>query len=243
MGAPLNCQLCPRLVKSRRMVVNGAGSLPNRVVIIGQNPGRREEIEGEPLIGWSGNKLVYYASLAGLVDLPDEEEWGRLTKEEREGVMTVARQSLRRENVVRCRPPKSLRGGGDEAPTAKEIKNCRPFLEELLDSHSPEFIVTLGSPAWKWFGNDNPLSSAHGLTFHMIHPYYPFNVHDVTSYTVIPMWHPAAAAGGRRSQLAVSMEMDWTYLGHVLRGDGQYFKQQFLDERLEFKFNEINRSN
>lgn len=215
MNAPPDCSLCPRLVESRRMVVNGGGPLPSRVIIIGQNPGRTEEDQRgpmEPLIGWSGNKLVYYASLARLVDLPYQEEWDGLSKEEQVAVMTTARSTLRRENIVRCRPPPSIKGGGDEAPTAKEIKNCRPFLEELLSTHSPRYIVTLGSPAWKWFGNDNPLSSAHGQ---------PFRYSDTT--TVVPMYHPAAAAGGRKPQLAKVMENDWEYLGHVLNDEGDLY--------------------
>ena len=135
--APEDCALCPRLAESRRAVVNGSGPLPSRVLVITQNPGREEEIAGEPLVGWSGQKLDYLAGLAGL-----------------------APGTYRKENVARCRPPRGPKGDLPLRPD--EIRNCAPFLKASIATCNPAVIVTLGAPALRWFLPNAGLASAHG---------------------------------------------------------------------------------
>lgn len=224
MDAPPDCARCPRLVESRVAVVNGAGPLPSDVLIVAQNPGRAEEIDGEPLIGWSGRKLVFLASLAGLVVLPPEDEWDGLSKDDRAAVFAVARHSLRRENIIRCRPPRSV--GGDDTPTPTEIKNCRPFLEQGIALANPKVIVTLGAPAWKWFNSGSSLSVAHGWPSVWVDQ-------DYNARTVIPMYHPAAAAPHRRPYLEKLMKLDWAYLGEFLAGRGNEAKTRFIEDRIQ----------
>jgi len=218
MDAPSDCDLCPRLAESRKMVVNGAGPYGD-VMVIAQNPGKNEELVGEPLIGWSGQRLAYLASLAGLVDLPVTSD-----KAEKEIALSVALRAIRRENIVRCRPPRAT--GGDDTPTPTEVKNCRGFLLSELANHPPKVIVTLGLPAWKWFHADSPLNVSHGLPHQWTHPL------TGTPMTVIPMYHPALAHPARKPKMHEVMMMDWRYLGSILRGEGDSAKPGFLAERL-----------
>jgi len=210
LNAPPDCALCPRLVGSRRAVVNGAGPLPARVLVIAQAPGREEEIAGAPLVGWSGKTLDYLAGLAGL-----------------------APGSYRKENVVRCRPPRGK--GGDLPPKPDEIGNCAPFLRAALDACQPEFVVTLGAPALKWFFSGAKLEQGHGRPQEY---YVAVPVDLVATYVrdswygdlgggtlshkilVVPMYHPAAAHPARNPGLAPIMCEDWTRLGELLRGAG-----------------------
>ena len=124
-------------------MINGAGPLSADILVVAQNPGRLEEIHGYPLYeeAWSGSKLRYkLMPLAG-----------------------VDPELVRYENIVRCRPPHHK--GGDDPPTAGEVKKCAPFLLDTITEASPRVIITIGSPAWKWFSKENPLSSAHGFPF------------------------------------------------------------------------------
>lgn len=182
VGAPPACARCPRLCASRRGVVNGAGPLDASVWVVAQNPGPREEIEGVPLVGWSGSRL-------------------------REKLMPEAGldpATVHYENIVRCRPPRTRTG--DLPPTATEIAACRPYLEELLQAHHPRYIITLGNLPLRWFDPAKRVGLQHGRPFQ--HP---------AGYTVIPMYHPAAAAPNRRPDLARTMLEDWLRLGVLLR--------------------------
>ena len=138
--APLDCGLCPRLVGSRRAVINGSGPLPARVMVVAQNPGGEEERAGYPLCekGWSGSRVRdKLLPLAGL----DPAE-------------------VRFENIARCRPPRAK--GGDLPLLPSEIANCAPFLQAAIDACRPAVILAVGAPALRWFVPDAKLGEAHG---------------------------------------------------------------------------------
>ncbi len=210
MIAPSDCSLCPRLCESRKRVVNGAGPMSALVWFIGQNGGREEEERDEPLVGWSGDRVVEGAALVGLVKLPPEDELKTMDVEERVALYEAARSTLRRDNIVKCRPPRGV--GGDEVPTPGEIKKCRHYLLDDLRT-PPQMVVTLGAPALKWFSREYPLSVCHGNARHWTHP------DTNSSIMYMPMYHPAAAYRGRATWLAPVMREDWRWLGVVLRGE------------------------
>ena len=140
MNAPSDCVLCPRLVQSRRAVVNGSGPIPARVLVVAQNPGREEEIAGYPLCekGWSGSRVRdKLLPLAGL------------TAEE-----------VRFENIARCRPPRGKKGDLPLLPS--EIANCAPFLTAVIEACQPQIIVAVGAPALAWFLPEAKLAATHG---------------------------------------------------------------------------------
>ena len=214
MNAPTDCALCPRLVGSRRAVVNGSGPLPARVLVIAQNPGREEEIAGYPLCekGWSGSRVrEKLLPLAGLDPA-----------------------AVRFENIARCRPPRGKRGDLPLLPT--EIANCAPFLAAVIEACQPQIIVAVGAPALSWFMPNAKLGVEHGRPLRW--------THSGRAMWVVGMYHPAAAHPTRNPSLAQVMIEDWTRLGETVRelpeqGLGEYGEmvgeevRQFLGTQMD----------
>lgn len=115
-----SCRKCP-LADGRTQTVFGDGSHEARVLIIGEAPGKNEDLQGVPFVGAAGHKLDALLSIAGL------------TREE----VFIA-------NVLKCRPP------GNRDPRPEEIQACTPFLREQTRSINPKIIVTLGNFATKF---------------------------------------------------------------------------------------------
>lgn len=114
------CHRCP-LADGRTQTVFGAGNPHARVLIVGEAPGKNEDLQGEPFVGAAGKYLNELLSVAGL---------------RREDVFIA--------NVLKCRPP------GNRDPRPEEIQMCADFLRNQTRAIAPEFIVTLGNFATKF---------------------------------------------------------------------------------------------
>lgn len=101
---------------SKTCVYRGAGQA--RLMIIGEAPGRDEDLEGKPFVGRAGRLLDRMLAAIGLG----------------EGDVHVT-------NIVYWRPP------GNRTPTPHEAQICRPFLERQVELVRPEFVLLLGGPA------------------------------------------------------------------------------------------------
>jgi len=115
-----DCHRCS-LGDTRTTLVFGVGNPHARVVLVGEAPGKNEDLKGEPFVGAAGQLLNELLAEAGL-----------------------GRQDVYIANVLKCRPP----GNRDPEPT--EIETCTPFLREQIRVISPEFLVTLGNFATKF---------------------------------------------------------------------------------------------
>lgn len=91
------------------------GNPAARVMLIGEAPGRDEDIQGKPFVGRSGQLLDRMLAAIGL-----------------------DRQSAYLANVIYWRPP------GNRAPTAAELAICRPFIRRQIELADPEILVFLG---------------------------------------------------------------------------------------------------
>jgi DNA polymerase len=129
------CKKCP-LSLARTNAVPGEGPPHARVVLIGEGPGRNEDLQGRPFVGAAGKQLEALLRDAGL-----------------------SRGDVYITNVVKCRPPENRR------PTGAETDACRAYLERQLGLVCPKLIVLLGDAALKSFLPDESLSSAHGRVF------------------------------------------------------------------------------
>ena len=98
-------------------MVFGVGDSDADLMLVGEGPGREEDLAGEPFVGRSGRLL------------------DRLLLEELE----MDRRSCYIANVVKCRPPQN------RDPRPEEIAACRPFLERQVAIIEPVVIVTLGN--------------------------------------------------------------------------------------------------
>jgi uracil-DNA glycosylase family 4 len=90
------------------------------VMLVGEAPGRDEDLEGLPFVGRSGQLLDRILAAIGL-----------------------DRQSVYIANVIPWRPP------GNRTPTPHETEICRPFIERQVELANPKVLVTLGGPSAK----------------------------------------------------------------------------------------------
>lgn len=90
------------------------------LMLIGEAPGRDEDIEGLPFVGRSGRLLDRMLAAIG-----------------------IDRSSAYIANVIPWRPP------GNRTPTPMETEICRPFIERQIELANPRVIVTLGGPSAK----------------------------------------------------------------------------------------------
>jgi uracil-DNA glycosylase len=115
----LVCTTC-RLAETRTNVVFGAGDPNARLMLVGEAPGRNEDLCGEPFVGAAGQLLD------GLLD----------------GI-GISRDEAYIANVLKCRPP------GNRDPMEDEIDSCKGYLREQIRMIQPEVVVTLGNFATK----------------------------------------------------------------------------------------------
>ncbi len=114
-----NCLLCPLSSLGRTHVVFGRGNPDARLLLIGEAPGKDEDLQGKPFVGRSG-KLLSKA----LESLEIDETDTYIT------------------NIVKCRPPLN------RAPLSSESAICtKSLLQEQIKIISPSVICSLGSCA------------------------------------------------------------------------------------------------
>jgi uracil-DNA glycosylase len=122
--AAAGCQACP-LYETGTQTVFGEGLKRARLMLIGEQPGDREDIEGHPFVGPAGRILDQALEQAEI--------------ERADAYVT---------NVVKHFKwtPKGKRRI-HQAPKAEEIKACAPWLEAELDVVDPAVMVCLGATA------------------------------------------------------------------------------------------------
>lgn len=127
------CRKCA-LCEGRTQIVFGVGNPRARVMIVGEAPGKNEDLQGEPFVGAAGQYLNELLAFAGLV-----------------------REDIYIANVLKCRPP------GNRDPQPDEIALCTPYLREQTRTIDPEFIVTLGNFSTKFIlKTDVGITRLHG---------------------------------------------------------------------------------
>jgi DNA polymerase len=95
-------------------------------MLVGEAPGREEDIEGRPFVGRSGQLLDRMLAAVGL----------SRTAQDRESAVFIT-------NTVFWRPP------GNRNPTAAEQAVCAPFLERAIELVNPRMLLLVGGPASK----------------------------------------------------------------------------------------------
>jgi uracil-DNA glycosylase family 4 len=96
------------------------GAAKARLMLVGEAPGRDEDIEGKPFVGRAGQLLDRMLA-----------------------AIQLSEQDVHITNIVYWRPP------GNRTPTPQEAQVCRPFLERQVELVAPEVIVLLGGAAAK----------------------------------------------------------------------------------------------
>jgi len=117
-----NCRDCGLRDKCRAPVPGENIDPEVDVMLVGQGPGKNEDVQGKPFIGAAGQ---YLDSLLFQASIP--------------------RDSVAITNLVKCRTP------GNRQPSPVEIRACSKWLDLEVDAVDPYIVVTMGAPATAHF--------------------------------------------------------------------------------------------
>jgi DNA polymerase len=96
------------------------GAPKARLMLIGEAPGRDEDLQGKPFVGRAGQLLDKMLAAIGLTET-----------------------QVHITNIVYWRPP------GNRTPTPQEAQVCRPFMERQVELVAPDLLLLLGGAAAK----------------------------------------------------------------------------------------------
>ena len=113
-----NCTLCPLHKTANTVCLLGDGPRPADVMIVGEAPGKLEDIKGLPFVGRSGEVLDEVLEEAGF-----------------------SRDNVFITNAVACRPP------DNRTPKKREIDACNKWLQYQISMVKPKFVLLLGNIA------------------------------------------------------------------------------------------------
>ncbi|MGB9713294.1 MAG: uracil-DNA glycosylase [Dissulfurimicrobium sp.] len=187
-----DCKRCG-LHKTRKGIVFGEGPGDARLLIVGEAPGREEDIEGRPFVGPSGKLL---AKMLKAID--------------------IERSDTYITSVIKCRPP------ANRTPKPGEIASCIPFLALQICAVSPKLILALGQIAAQWLLNvRKPLHELRGVLYSL--PDLPVSSmridrpNDILDIKVVVTYHPAyilRLAGDRQKSVKLDVWKDLQMLQH-----------------------------
>lgn len=131
-----SCRKCA-LGDTRVNVVPGSGNPHARIMLVGEAPGKNEDLAGEPFVGAAGKRLNALLEQAGL---------------RREDVYIA--------NILKCRPPKNRN------PKAAEVETCTLWLQAQIAAVSPRIAVPMGNFAARFMlGVGDPITSLRGNAY------------------------------------------------------------------------------
>ncbi len=180
--------ICPDLAAQATQLVFGTGNPDAELVFIGEAPGKKEDLTGEPFVGAAGKFL-----------------------NELLGTIGLERKDIYITNIVKYRPP------NNRDPLPEEKKAFLQYLTSQLEIIKPKLIVTLGRHSMDVLLPGLKISQVHGepqrINMRSSLQIVDGNSHSATKYLlpttnyveagVLPLYHPAAALynGGLRQTL------------------------------------------
>ena len=109
------CQKC-NLGQHRNKFVFGVGDPHADLMLVGEAPGKEEDLKGEPFVGRAGKLL--------------------------DKILSAIKMSRHKNvyicNVLKCRPPQN------RDPLPDEVEKCEPYLLHQINLIKPKLIVALG---------------------------------------------------------------------------------------------------
>jgi DNA polymerase len=124
VDAARECRGC-ELYRHATQTVFGEGPRSARLLLVGEQPGNDEDLEGRPFVGPAGRLLDQALEAAGL--------------DRRDVYVTNAVKHFKWEPSGKRRLHKK--------PSAREVSACKPWLEAELDWLSPQGVICLGATA------------------------------------------------------------------------------------------------
>lgn len=140
-AAAAGCRACD-LWRTGTQTVFGEGARSARLLLVGEQPGDREDLEGRPFVGPAGRVLDEALEEAGI--------------DRREAYVTNAVKHFKWEP----RGKKRIH----QKPNAVEIAACRPWLDAEIAVVKPEVLVCLGATAAQaLLGNSFRVTRTRGI--------------------------------------------------------------------------------
>lgn len=167
--------------------VPGHGNYSSNIMIVGEAPGREEDISGLPFVGRSGKMLNKILEEAGFV-----------------------RKELFVTNIVKCRPPDNRK------PTPWEVEQCKGYFESELFKLQPEYVVPLGNTAWQhmsqlmWEPPMITISKARGNIYDGISR-EPYTSEQTFEIKIFPTFHPSYALRNPAAKALMVMDFKKLY--------------------------------
>lgn len=127
-----------------RLPVPGIGRVPNKIMIVGRNPGELEDRQNLPFIGPSGQLVDKWLVGCG-----------------------VSREQVFITNAVLCHT------AANRIPKRDEISTCsKLWLLKTLAFVQPKFVIPMGDLAAKLFGVKEPITKVSGSIFEHANGFY-----------------------------------------------------------------------
>ena len=123
----------PHLKAGATQLVFGAGDPDAQIMLVGEAPGKNEDLQGLPFVGAAGTFLNQMLSSIGL-----------------------RREDVYISNIVKYRPPEN------RDPTPEEIEAFVPYVKRHIEVIKPKLVVFLGRHSMNVFLPELKISQAHG---------------------------------------------------------------------------------
>ena len=159
------CRAC-HLWKDATQTVFGEGLPHARMMLVGEQPGDKEDLAGKPFVGPAGQMLDHALEEAGI-----DRKKAYVTNAVKH-FKFVARGKFRLH----------------QKPTTPEIKACRPWYERELAAIKPDLVVAMGATsAQSVFGKITPINKNRGRLIDLdggikalvtVHPSYLLRLPD-----------------------------------------------------------------
>lgn len=161
----VGCRACP-LWKDATQTVFGEGPAHAQVMLVGEQPGDKEDLAGKPFIGPAGQMLDRALKEAGI-----------------DRTKVYVTNAVKHFKFV---PRGKIRL--HQKPNTPEIRACRPWYERELAAVNPALVVAMGSTAAQSvFGKITPINKSRGRLIDMkdgrkalvtVHPSYLLRLPD-----------------------------------------------------------------
>lgn len=128
------CQLCEGDDRVSQPHVFGWGNVKAKIMVVGQNPGYDETVQGKPFVGISGKTFDSFLS----------------------EILGISRKYVYITNTVKCYTPKN------RGPYPEEMALCKHFLKKEIEIVKPKIVLALGNYALQYFTKHGGISKCHG---------------------------------------------------------------------------------
>jgi DNA polymerase len=176
-GAAAGCRGCPLYLKATQTVF-GEGTSRARIMLVGEQPGDREDREGRPFVGPAGQLLDEVIAEAGL--------------QRQEVYVTNAVKHFHFEQRGKFRLHKR--------PPVTAVNACMPWLEAELQVVEPRVLVLLGATAAQaLFGSKFRITRDRGKV--LVHALAPVAIATFHPSAILRAPDEAARAAGRAAMV------------------------------------------